>query len=297
MDVTPYLDLKIAPRAVFDTLPSAAAAPRFMLPTGKGDWRAVTWGGFAEQIRNVGLFLSAVGLEPTERAAIFAPNRVEWMSAALGIQAAGGVMVPVYAASTPEQAALRRRAQRREGRLRRHARSGRARPRGLARRSHAVERIVLLDDDLDIAAAGAASARRRSAVPYAEVAAKIQPWSARRRRRRGPRPRGPGRLRADDGRRLARSAGHDALHERHLRQPQGRPAHPPQRGRQRPRLAAVQRARSSRTSAVDLLWLPMSHIFGFGEACLGNTLGFTTYLCEPVPGAREAPRGAARACS
>jgi long-chain acyl-CoA synthetase len=34
-------------------------------------------------------------------------------------------------------------------------------------------------------------------------------------------------------------------------------------------------------NAVDLLWLPMSHIFGFGEACLGNTLGFTTYLCDP----------------
>ncbi len=32
---------------------------------------------------------------------------------------------------------------------------------------------------------------------------------------------------------------------------------------------------------VDLLWLPMSHIFGFGEACLGNTLGFTTYLVDP----------------
>jgi len=25
----------------------------------------------------------------------------------------------------------------------------------------------------------------------------------------------------------------------------------------------------------------MSHIFGFGEACLGNTLGFTTYLVDP----------------
>jgi long-chain acyl-CoA synthetase len=25
----------------------------------------------------------------------------------------------------------------------------------------------------------------------------------------------------------------------------------------------------------------MSHIFGFGEACLGNTLGFTTYMCDP----------------
>jgi long-chain acyl-CoA synthetase len=32
---------------------------------------------------------------------------------------------------------------------------------------------------------------------------------------------------------------------------------------------------------VDLLWLPMSHIYGFGEACLGNTLGFTTYMCTP----------------
>jgi long-chain acyl-CoA synthetase len=33
--------------------------------------------------------------------------------------------------------------------------------------------------------------------------------------------------------------------------------------------------------AVDPLWLPMSHVFGFGEACLGNTLGFTTYLVDP----------------
>jgi long-chain acyl-CoA synthetase len=35
-------------------------------------------------------------------------------------------------------------------------------------------------------------------------------------------------------------------------------------------------------NAVDLLWLPMSHIFGFGEACLGNILGFTSYLCDPA---------------
>ena len=31
-----------------------------------------------------------------------------------------------------------------------------------------------------------------------------------------------------------------------------------------------------------MLWLPLSHIFGFGEMCLGNTLGFTTYLSDPV---------------
>jgi long-chain acyl-CoA synthetase len=33
---------------------------------------------------------------------------------------------------------------------------------------------------------------------------------------------------------------------------------------------------------VDVLWLPMSHIFGFGEMCLGNALGFTSYMSDPV---------------
>ena len=26
----------------------------------------------------------------------------------------------------------------------------------------------------------------------------------------------------------------------------------------------------------------MSHIFGFGEVCLGNTLGFVSYLADPA---------------
>ena len=33
---------------------------------------------------------------------------------------------------------------------------------------------------------------------------------------------------------------------------------------------------------VDILWLPMSHIFGFGEMCLGNTLAFETYMATPA---------------
>jgi long-chain acyl-CoA synthetase len=32
----------------------------------------------------------------------------------------------------------------------------------------------------------------------------------------------------------------------------------------------------------DILWLPMSHIFGFGEMCIGNSLAWTTYLSDPV---------------
>ena len=32
----------------------------------------------------------------------------------------------------------------------------------------------------------------------------------------------------------------------------------------------------------DLCWLPMSHIFGFGELCVGNALGWETYLTTPA---------------
>src|SRR5579859_5709289 len=105
MDITPFLELRIAPRAVIDSLPERRSRVRFMIPTEDGDWTAVTWGAFARQIQDVALFLGSAGLKSGERAAVFAPNRVEWMSAALAIQAAGGVMVPVYPSSTADQAA------------------------------------------------------------------------------------------------------------------------------------------------------------------------------------------------
>ena len=108
MDITPYRELKIAPRAVFDALPERTTQPRFMVPTGAGQvdqWAAVTWDAFAQQIRQTALFLRKNKFKSGDRATVFAPNRVEWMSAALGIQAAGGVMVPVYTSSTAEQVA------------------------------------------------------------------------------------------------------------------------------------------------------------------------------------------------
>lgn len=103
MDITKYTDLRIAPRAVFDSLPERGGRARFMVPDGAG-WRSVTWSDLAAEIREISLYLGTL-LEAQDRAAIYAPNRVEWASAALAIQAAGGAMVPVYPASTAEQAA------------------------------------------------------------------------------------------------------------------------------------------------------------------------------------------------
>ena len=47
----------------------------------------------------------------------------------------------------------------------------------------------------------------------------------------------------------------------------------------------------------DLLWLPMSHIFGFGELCVGNTLGCETYLAVAGRRARSSCPRSRRRCS
>jgi long-chain acyl-CoA synthetase len=137
----------------------------------------VTWGSFAEQIRQVACYLTAVGLKPTERAAIFAPNRVEWMSAALGIQAAGGVMVPVYASSTAEQAAyVVEHSDARIVFVDTPALVGRVLASWNA--YAAVERIVLLDDAIDVGRVASAMRERGEAVPaFTDIERKVLPWS------------------------------------------------------------------------------------------------------------------------
>ena len=280
-DITPYLELKIAPRAVFDALGERRARPRFMLPTPSGDWQAVTWGAYADAIRKLGCALAAMGLGPGDRAAIYAPNRVEWIEAALAIQAAGGVMVPVYPACTAEQTAyivghsdakvlfvdtapLLSRVLERFGEM------------------TALERVIVLDDALDVSKVLAELRAQGKAVPsVAEVEERFLSF----------------------GRALSLGAARDAeapeafmarMDDIELTQtalmlytsgttgnPKGVPlshANVAENGLDWLKCNAP----LIEEGFVDLLWLPMSHIFGLGEACLGNTLGFTTYLSDPM---------------
>src|SRR6185295_17287276 len=102
MDVTPLLEIRPAPRAVFDRLPTHRHRTRFHIQEGSS-WRPITWGQFASQIRGFARLLIEAGVEPGDRVAIYAHNSVAWAAAALGIQTAGAVFVPIYPASTPEQ--------------------------------------------------------------------------------------------------------------------------------------------------------------------------------------------------
>ncbi|HUB09522.1 MAG TPA: AMP-dependent synthetase/ligase [Myxococcales bacterium] len=280
MDIAPYRELKIAPLAVFDSLAERRDRVRFRLPMPGGDWRPVTWGTFAAEIREIASYLAGEGLSAGDRAAIYSANRVEWMSAALAIQAASGAMVPIYPASTAEQL----------GYVVRHsdARVLFADSPALLARILAswdafsgVKRIVLLSDGLPLAPLVDEACAKGAPVTLAEVEHKVVPWSQARE---------AGRMR--DG--AAPAAFEERMRSISLDQPgvmlyTSGTSGPPKGVPLTHRNVAINgldwlqcNAPLIDEGAVDLLWLPMSHIFGYGEACLGNTLGFTTFLCEPA---------------
>src|SRR5688500_15680720 len=60
-----------------------------------GAWRETSYADLATIVREVGLGLVALGLEPHERVAILSNTRPEWTQANLGITCAGGVSVAI----------------------------------------------------------------------------------------------------------------------------------------------------------------------------------------------------------
>ena len=277
MDVTKYLDLRPAPRAVFDALDERRARTRYMVPE-NGSYRAVTFGDVADEVRDIALFLEARGLRARDRGAVFAHNRVEWMSAALAIQTAGGAMVPIYASSTAEQAAyVLGHSDARvvfvdgEDLLRRVLAASASLP--------ALEIIVLLDASLDAARSLAAMRAKGESVPD-DVLSKIVPWSVARAQ-------GAAIAKADPSA-LARLLDAIALDAPAIMlytsgtsgPPKGVPlTHRNVGANGRDWLEVLGPLLDE--GMTDLLWLPMSHVFGFGEACIGNTLGWTSYLADP----------------
>ena len=280
MDITPFLDSKIAPRAVFDGLAERKTRPRFMVPTPDGDYRVVTWGAFADMIKRCALFLASAGFEPRDRGAIFSTNHVEWIAAALAIQSAGGVMVPIYPASTPDQAAY----------IAKHCEAkvifvaAPLLPRILESWSEygATARFVTFEEDVDVDRMVASLiAKGKSAPPAAEVRERLIDWKSA--------------LALGHARDREDPAAFDRLMDAvSLDQPglmlytSGTTGNPKGVPLTHANVAANGRdwllcnGPALDDHPVDLLWLPMSHIFGFGEACLGNTLGFLTYLADPA---------------
>lgn len=103
MDVSALVAIRPAPRVVLDQLGARADQVRFRVRNPDGSWTPVTWRAFAITLRACAASLIELGVQPGDCVAVFGTNSVAWAAAALGIQAAGATMVPIYPASTAEQ--------------------------------------------------------------------------------------------------------------------------------------------------------------------------------------------------
>ncbi|MGY3694763.1 long-chain acyl-CoA synthetase [Bradyrhizobium sp. USDA 3240] len=68
-----------------------------------GEWIAVTWRQYSDQVANLAAALQQAGFERGDRAAIMGDVSQEWLLADMATICAGGVMVGVYFTSSPEE--------------------------------------------------------------------------------------------------------------------------------------------------------------------------------------------------
>jgi long-chain acyl-CoA synthetase len=68
-----------------------------------GAWRDVTYARVGETVREIGLGLIDLGIEPGERVCILATTRIEWTYCDFAISSAGAVVVPIYPTNSPEE--------------------------------------------------------------------------------------------------------------------------------------------------------------------------------------------------
>lgn len=76
--------------------PELRDRPRAMVATADGHWQPVTWAGMASRIEHLAAFLMQQGVDSGEKVAVFANTRLEWGLAGLATIACRGVLVPVY---------------------------------------------------------------------------------------------------------------------------------------------------------------------------------------------------------
>lgn len=250
-----------APRVLFDRLEGRESHVRYV--TRADDHRETTWGEHARGVENTARALVASGFSPGDRAAVFAPNCVEWMEAALGIQAAGGVMVPIYASNTAEQAAY----------VLDHSDAAfvfvgsdalAARVAEARRLSKATYRVVCLPKTRGVELENAEAAYSWDA--FQELGAESGSEGAFRDRLHGLKP--------SDGAVMLYTSGTSG-------NPKGVPLTHRNVGANGIDWLAVFHPLVE-VGDVDVLWLPFSHVFGFGEAAIGNNLGWTSHLATPA---------------
>jgi long-chain acyl-CoA synthetase len=87
---------------VWDNAEQFPDDPQFAIQTDTG-WRDITCAEFRDDVLAVARGLIAAGIEPGQRVALMSRTRYEWTLIDYAVWAVGGVTVPIYETSSPEQ--------------------------------------------------------------------------------------------------------------------------------------------------------------------------------------------------
>ena len=88
----------------FRTVAKRGSGPFMAKRRGPNDWPTESYDEVAVKVRNLGLGLLSLGVQPADRVALFAPNRAEWGVSDLGILCIGAADAPIYATNSADEA-------------------------------------------------------------------------------------------------------------------------------------------------------------------------------------------------
>jgi long-chain acyl-CoA synthetase len=247
--------------------------PRFMIRQ-HGNWSAVTWGEYAGRVERLAAFLMERGVDEGMKVAVLSATRLEWGIAGMATLAAKGMLVPIYPSLTAAQLAH----------ILGHSEAQVLLVENVALLTKVLQvwpqtrlKTVIVFDPLEATAQAS-----EASLPLAQLeeGGFVSLFQAEAR---------GGALLQSNPRRVQQRVESITMQDvAYLIYTSGTTGLP--KGVMLSHLnvgsngAAWVEVNGPQVhdSDVDLLWLPLSHIFGWGELCLGNQLGFVTYLSEPA---------------
>lgn len=247
--------------------------PRCMVPIDAESWQPVTWGGMADRTERIAAFLMGRGVDKDAKVAVLSATRLEWGLAGIGLLAARGVLVPVYPSLVGDPLA--------------HVLSHSDARVLFLENAEQLDRVLGVWDQLsidtlitfepmdvraralDAGLDGDRVAAQTFSLTQAEsLGAKALEQSASLVDER------LASIRLDDIGFLVYTSGTTGL-------PKGVLLTHRNVGVNGDDWVSLN-GPLLHEGDLDILWLPMSHIFGWGQFCLGNQLGFLTYFSEPT---------------